>query len=290
VTTAAKPLPAHGSYARANGSPGYRPPCACDLCRATLLAAKKKYRVRRESGRPGLIDAAPARARLQQLVKTMSHVQIKAATGCDDCNLRQILDGTRTQIRRDTLNKILSVKPEPPAPGKYLDATGTRRRIQALRAIGYSARALAEASTAGECVIERICNGQPTVRGVVAAKIQDAYAKLSQTPAPAGRSATRAKSYAAAQGWEPPAAWDDDEIDDPAATPHLGQVLNFHERAKLRREEIIHLAWCGQEPEQILERLDGEVSISTVRQIVQEWRTGVKRVRRPNNTGQELAA
>jgi hypothetical protein len=275
-----RPLPAHGTYARANGSPGYRKPCPCEECRATLLSAKKRYRVRRESGRPGLVDAAPARKRLKQLLKTMSQQQIKAITGCDDCNLRLILDGTRTQIRRDTLQRILSVKPEPPAPGTYLDATGTRRRIQALRAIGWSARALAEAAGTGESVIERICDGQPTVRGVVAVKIQDAYARLSQTPAPAGRSATRAKGYATANGWAPPEYWDDDDIDDPATQAQLGQVLNFHERAQLRREEIEHLAWCGHEPEEILARLNHEVSISTVRQIVQEWRTGQKRQRK----------
>ncbi|MET7429579.1 hypothetical protein ABZT16_11355 [Streptomyces flaveolus] len=251
MTTATKPLPAHGSYARANGSPGYRPPCPCDVCRATLLAAKKKYRVRRESGRPGLIDAAPARARLQQLVQTMSHVQIKTATGCDDCNLRQILDGTRTQIRRDTLNRILAVKPEPPAPGKYLDATGTRRRIQALRAIGYSARALAEASTAGECVIERICNGQPTVRGVVAAKIQTVYSKLAGTPAPAGRSATRAKSYAIANGWAPPGAWDN--IDDPAELPDwTGHCGTDHGYWTHRTRKLPMCARCEQAHEQWL--------------------------------------
>lgn len=280
MTTAAKPLPPHGSYARANGSPGYREPCPCKPCRATLLATKKRNRVRRESGRPGLIDAAPARTRLQQLQQTMSLLQIKAATGCDDCNLRQILDGTRTQIRRGTFHRILALKPVPPSPGTYLDAVGTRRRIQALRAIGWSARALAEASGAGESVIERICGDQPTVRGVVAAKIQAVYVKLAHTPAPAGRSATRAKNFATSQGWAPPGAWDDDTIDDPAAKPEFGEVLNFHERAALRREEIIHLAWCGHEPEQILDRLNGEVSISTVRQIVQEWRTGVKRQRK----------
>ncbi|MEU6552056.1 hypothetical protein ABZ915_17495 [Streptomyces sp. NPDC046915] len=215
MTTAAKPLPPHGSYARANGSPGYRKPCPCDTCRATLLTAKKRYRVSRERGRPGLIDARPARERLQQLQRTMSLMQIKAATGCDDCNLRQIIDGTRTQIRRDTLDRILSLKPEAPTWGTYLDATGTRRRIQALRAIGWSANALATAAGTGDSVIERICNGQPAVRGVVATKIRAVYIELAGTPAPAGRSATRAKKHAIANGWAPPGAWDD--IDDPAA-------------------------------------------------------------------------
>lgn len=255
MTTAAKPLPPHGSYARANGSPGYREPCPCDLCRSTLLSAKKRYRVSREQGRPGLVDATPARQRLQQLRKTMSLMQIKAATGCDDANLRLIIDGTRSQIRRDTLDRILSLKPEPPAAGTYLDATGTRRRIQALRAIGWSARIIAETATTGEAVIERICDGQPCVRGVVALKILAAYAKLSHSPAPAGRSATRAKNYALANKWAPPGAWDDDRIDDPDALPewtgHCGTdrgwwLHSFNDIPTCARCEAAHAEWKAE--------------------------------------------
>lgn len=255
MATATRPLPPHGSYARANGSPGYRQPCPCDTCRATLLAAKKRYRVSRERGRPGLIDAAPARARLQQLQQTMSLLQIKDATGCDDCNLRQIIDGSRTQIRRDTLDRILRLKPVPPAPGTYLDATGTRRRIEALRAIGWSARAIAEAASTGASAIERIIDGQPTVRGVVETKIRVVYTKLANTPAPAGRSATRAKRHAIAQGWPPPGAWDDDRIDDPRAHPdwtgHCGTDRGWWSHnitgiPACRRCETAHSAWLAE--------------------------------------------
>ena len=254
--TTTKPLPLHGSYARANGSPGYRKPCPCDLCRAKLLSAKKRYRVSRESGRPGLVDAASARERLQELLRTMSLLQIKAATGCDDYNLRRIIDGTRPQIRRSTLARIMNLKPVPPAPGTYLDATGTRRRIQALRAIGWSARATAEASGASETVIERICDGQPTVRGVVEMKIRAVYIKLAETPAPAGRSSTRAKNFAIANRWAPPGAWDD--IDDPAALPDwTGHCGTDHGYWTHRTRKLPMCARCEQAHEQwVAERAD----------------------------------
>ncbi|MGO5480449.1 hypothetical protein ACTQVS_09920, partial [Anaerovoracaceae bacterium HCP3S3_H6] len=35
-----------------------------------------------------------------------------------------------------------------------------------------------------------------------------------------GPQSTRVRNYAERQGWAPPAAWDDDTIDDPTATPH----------------------------------------------------------------------
>ncbi|MEU5772643.1 hypothetical protein ABZ819_04975 [Streptomyces venezuelae] len=281
MNSTAKPPPAHGSYARANGCPGYREPCKCDICHPAFRRARKQYNVNRQLGRPGLVDATPAREHLQKLQLTMTWGQIVAAGACEARNLQLIADGRRSQIRRSTLTKILAVTPQPPAPGKYVDATGLRRRLQALRVLGWSACRLADAASSAEARIQLICSGeQPTVRQVLAVKILKVYEELSQIPAPPGRSATRTTRHALANGWAPPSAWDDDTIDDPTATPDFGdRVLNFRERAALRREEIIHFAWHGDTPEQILERLDHEVSIATVRQVVAEWRTGKKRDR-----------
>jgi hypothetical protein len=103
-----------------------------------------------------------------------------------------------------------------------------------------------------------------------------AYHALAGHPGTSVRSLRRARL----EGWAPPAAWDDETIDDPNGAPDFGDsVLNFHERAALRREEIIHLAWHGDTPEQIFNRLNEEVSISTVRAVIHEWRTGQKRKR-----------
>ena len=220
MTTAAKPLPAHGTYARGNGAPGYREPRKCGPCHKAMRRGRKQYTVNRQLGRPGLIDATPARQQLNQLTQTMTWGQICEATGLETRNLQLIADGRRTQIRRGTHDRIMAVEPQAPAPGKYVAAIGLCRRLRALRAIGYSAQALAEKASSAEVRIQLICSGsQPTVRQVLAEKILKVYAELSQTPAPAGRSATRAKNHAAANGWAPPGAWDDDRIDDPAATP-----------------------------------------------------------------------
>ncbi|MGW1744514.1 hypothetical protein ACWCRD_02630 [Streptomyces sp. NPDC002092] len=213
-----KSLPAHGTYARGNGAPGYREPCKCDPCWQAMRRSRKQYNVNRQLGRPGLIDATPARERLALLKQTMTWGQIASATGCEPGNLHRIADGRRTQIRRGTLNQILAVHPEPPAPGKYLDATGTCRRIRALRVIGYSAKVIAEAAGSAEVRIQLIGGGgQPTVRQHLAEKIAKVFVDLHDTPAPAGRSATRTRNHAVANGWAPPGAWDD--IDDPAAMP-----------------------------------------------------------------------
>ncbi len=256
MTTAVKSLPPHGTYARGNGAPGYREPCKCDPCYKAMRRGRKKYTVNRNLGRPGLIDATSARQRLNQLTRTMTWGQICDATGCEPRNLQLIADGRRTQIRRGTHDRIMAVTAQPPAPGKYVDSTGLCRRLRALRAIGWSAQILAEKASSAEVRIQLICSGtQPTVRQVLAEKILKLYAELSQTPAPAGRSATRAKNHAAANGWAPPAAWDDDRIDDPEAHPewtgacgtdHGWWMHKVNELPPCPRCDEAHAAWIAE--------------------------------------------
>lgn len=273
-----RPLPAHGTYARANGSPGRRAGCNCQPCIKERRRVGKRNHVNRQLGRPGTVNATPARTHLQRLHEYMGWKTLAKRTTLDYRTLVQIYRGERATIRRTTASKILAV---PVAnnrdAGKYLDATGSIRRVRALQAIGHTTQAIADACQTGRAKIELIVNGkQPTVREMLAVKIRRAYEQLANQPGTSVRSRNRARQ----ESWPPPAAWDDDRIDDPTAKPELGDILNFFERAELRREEIIHFAWHGDTPEQILDRLGGEVSISTVRQIVQDWRTGEKRDRK----------
>lgn len=279
--TTSKPLPPHGTYARANGSPGRRAGCHCAPCRTVNRRTRKRLKVDRELGRGAMVDATPARNRLSVLRQTMTWPQIAARADSNEGQLHVIASGKVARIRRTTLEKVLAVQPEPPAPGKFVDATGTTRRVQALRAAGYSPASIAKSFGFAETRVRQLSSGdQPTVRQRIADKVATAYTEILKLPVPSGAGATMARNYATAHNWAPPGAWDDDTIDDPNAQPDNGRELNFHERAALRREEIIHFAWHGDTPEQILNRLNGEMSISTVRQIVQDWRTGQKRDRR----------
>ncbi|MGW4493828.1 hypothetical protein [Streptomyces sp. NPDC004376] len=213
-----KPLPAHGTYARANGCPGYRPPCNCEPCVIERRRVRKRRKVNAQLGRPAIVDAAPARQHLTRLRATMTWDQIHTAAGRESGNLRAIFNGTRQRILTTTHNRVLAIRPQAPASGKYVDAAGTRRRLQALRAIGWSSHVIAARSGLHETRIQTICTSlQPTVRQSIATKVQKVFAELHATPAPAGRSATRTRGFAAEQRWAPPAAWDD--IDNPAAAP-----------------------------------------------------------------------
>jgi hypothetical protein len=284
VTIAVKPLPAHGTTARAYGSPGRRPRCHCQPCRTARNRHQKKIRVDRELGRSPFTSPAKAQAHLVELHRTMSWDTLEVATGVWFSNLVAIYQGKRTKIRHETEAKILAVAaPAKGDPGQYIDATGSTRRLQALSRVGHSYATICEA--AGTCPnrVVSIANGrQRTIRRDLADRIASTYQRLAFNPPPTNKHTTRTRNVARAKDWRDPQWWDDyGHIDDPDFDPSEADAeLNFHQRAKLRREEVIHLAWVGHGAEQIVDRLNNEVSISTVRQIVIEWRTGQKRQRK----------
>jgi transposase-like protein len=98
-----------------------------------------------------------------------------------------------------------------------IDATGTRRRLQALARIGHTYQAIAE-----ELGVVRSCvqqwAGNRRVHRRTAAQVAELYDAWSMTVGPSSKSRARAE----AAGWPPPLAWDDESIDDPATQPDLG--------------------------------------------------------------------
>lgn len=101
-----------------------------------------------------------------------------------------------------------------------IDATGTRRRLQALARIGHPYQAIAdELGVVRSCVQQWTSNRRVT--RVTAARVVELYEAWSMRPGPSSKSRARAE----AAGWPPPLAWDDDSIDDPAARPVAGTQL-----------------------------------------------------------------
>ncbi|WP_405888806.1 hypothetical protein OG762_36560 [Streptomyces sp. NBC_01136] len=260
--TTARPLPPHGTYARANGSRGYRKPCKCEPCLVERRRYKKHDRASRQLGRPGHVDAKQARERLLLLNQTTGWNDLATAFGGSAANLRDIAFGRRTRIKRTTHNKIMTLKAAP-SGGQYIDATGSRRRLQALQAIGHTTYTIADATRAGRTLIVPILDGRPLVRRVLAERIADAYSVLSQTPGHAPRSRNRA----VLNGWAPPAAWDDERLDDPQAHPdwtgHCGTDRGYwmHKRQQLpmcTRCETAHEEWLDRHADLTVQQLNQE--------------------------------
>jgi len=100
-------------------------------------------------------------------------------------------------------------------PSAYVDMIGTRRRIEALRAIGWPTEIIAAEALGWSRALRDLPRG-PLVLRTTADKIRAFYDTHSMTLGPS----TRTRAHAARAGWAPPLAWDDDEIDDPQAQPH----------------------------------------------------------------------
>lgn len=190
---------------------------------------------------------------------------IAKAAGVSTATLGRILYGWNGQrpdakMRRESAAALLAVRVEdcPVADGVRVDATGTRRRIQALVAMGWSFTALAPEMGFHPRPLGDMARGNWISAGS-ARKVKAAYKRLIHfTPEQCGvqpQARALAKRVAAREGWVPPGAWDD--IDDPACLPDLGtdDPVNRTTIAAYRHTEIQHLASAGVSEHEIAERL-----------------------------------
>jgi hypothetical protein len=108
---------------------------------------------------------------------------------------------------------------------RLLPDTGTRRRLQALIALGWTTTQLGEAIGMHRGNLFTLAaRPQPgLVQAVTARKVAALYDRLCMTIPPASEYATKARNAATRRGWVPPLAWDDDTIDDPNARPRRGR-------------------------------------------------------------------
>lgn len=218
--------------------------CRCRPC-ATANTTYERNRIRQHAyGRwDNYVDAQPARDHVKKLQAAgMGLKQIVAATGGEfsqgamtrlmygrtqnETNRRE---GPTERISKDHAAAILAVTVTL-AGGARVDGTGTRRRLQALVAIGWSQQRLAKQIGQTGRNFGRLIHGEnPAVTVTTAAKVRALYDDLWNTTPPLRtrheRTAyTRSTGYAAAHGWVPPMAWDDDVIDNPDITADDGPV------------------------------------------------------------------
>lgn len=96
-----------------------------------------------------------------------------------------------------------------------IDGTGTRRRLQALTAIGWRYSDVAQRMGVNLSLVGRLAIADGPVHRHTAGAVAGVYDELSMTPGPS----RRCRALALRRNWPPPLAWDDDSIDDPAARP-----------------------------------------------------------------------
>lgn len=286
MTTAVRTPPEHGTLSRYK----YHK-CRCSACTDRNRTYQRNARRQQAYGRwQPYTDAEPVRQHLRTLMAAgISFYRVADMIDTDYANLTGILYAKggkqpRRKIRTETATLILAISPDTHVTPQRVDATGTRRRLQALVVMGWPQLRLSR-------LLGR--NGGGTLHGLLTAEyvysttaqaVTQLYGRLHaadpETHGVSATSAMRARAYSRRNGWHGPLAWDDN-IDDPAAQPDTTEVpdpeLKRDELAALRREEIWLLATAGESNDEIARRLG--LATSTVQGIRLELRRGARRDR-----------
>lgn len=173
------------------------------------------YRRRLHTGRYGYRDATAARghvAALRELGWTWEGIARTA--GLSTWVAHNLHRGVTRRLLAESETALLGVPLVRWHSHRGVDATGPRRRVQALawmgwpnhevcRRIGCSPRTLPTELSRGRVSI------------ALAHRIADVYDELSGRVGPSPFAAGKARQH----GFAPPAAWDDDTIDDPTVKP-----------------------------------------------------------------------
>ncbi|GGU52228.1 hypothetical protein [Streptomyces lavendofoliae] len=215
-----------------------------------------------------LVDAAPVRQHINNLRAAGHSIpEIQKQAGVGAATLARVLyDGTNKRaerIRPEVAERILAVPltPAPVKPSTIIDATGTRRRLQALVSMGWTLTALGPRLGFHPRQLTGLLYGD-RVLASTARRVADGY-RVVQTLDPVAhgvpqRSATLSRNLAARQGWHGPLAWDD--IDNPAAEPEVLEPYAppaANGRDSMRIPEIRHLLGLGESPASIARQMGG---------------------------------
>ncbi len=223
--------------------------CRCTGCYADARRRKKLSR----NGLCGMVDAAPIRRHILALQARGYRASGIATAAGVSTNLITYTLTTARKVHAATARKILAVE----EPSGVVDATGTRRRIQALIALGWTFSALASRLGYTRAAVHHWTR-HDSVTTASAAAARQLYDELWDQPPPPGMAATRNRNLAARSGWPPPMAWDDDLIDDPTGVPG-----DWHrtDRLSVSREDVIEAAELGASLAALVERFGTPAAI-----------------------------
>lgn len=209
--------------------------CRCTPCKEAHRAITNHNRRLVAYGRSTnhMVDAKPVRKHVKDLMQRGWGIDlIVSNTGAGRNTVSRLLYGEPAKnlplpsvIKADLNDKILAYAPtgrrirHEGTALESVDATGTKRRIQALIACGYSMTFIANEFGTHKQVISGMLKNER----VLLAKSEEfkrLYDRLWNVEPPRTTPAekkayTTAKKMAAENSWFPPMAWDDDYIDNP---------------------------------------------------------------------------
>ncbi|MFE2563117.1 helix-turn-helix domain-containing protein [Streptomyces mirabilis] len=231
--------------------------CRAAACEQANYRYQKQLKLEHNRGMRRRCDAAPTRAHIELLTAAnWTQRQIAAASGVLAASIHKLYVGAQKDIATWRAAAILAVEVGPPpiADTGRADATGSRRRLQALRVLGYTRYDTAARLGITPDRIKHItgCTTK-TVTFEEAAAIARLYKKLSTVAGPSRQTSTIARN----KGWYGPLAWDD--IDDPKCKPQAGRKSSAKPGAPAKvyadTEQVARLTAAGCTAQQIADEV-----------------------------------
>ncbi|MGH7743958.1 MAG: helix-turn-helix domain-containing protein [Candidatus Dormibacteria bacterium] len=214
------------------------------------------------------VDAEPARQHIRVLQAAgIGWKRIAYLAGLSETVVSNLLYGNpprnrapAKRVRPATLEKIMMVRVDQVADSALVDATGTRRRLQALMTVGWSQAKLAHRLGKHPQSLSKIFT-LSKVTAATARAVHQLFDALWDTHPPQQTcyergAATKARRLAQRNGWLPPMAWDEETINAPGFVPNVA-VLKQKRSGPARLidlDEVDWLASFGMSQEMIAQR------------------------------------
>lgn len=175
-----------------------------------------QYRRTIRMGINGYRNATTARNHVNALRNLgWTYEQIGEAAGVSAWVPHQLVTAGTRRILADHERAIRAIPLQPRASHRGVDSTGTRRRVQALSWLGWPVGEVAARAGTTAATLRTLILPSRQISYALAQRVAAVYEQMSATPGPSRISAGKARQL----GFAPPAAWDDDSIDDPQAVP-----------------------------------------------------------------------
>lgn len=213
---------------------------------------QKRWQLERAQGIARTHPADKVRAHIDALTRAgMSMRSIAAASGVSVSGIYNLATREQGTVRVHIERRILAVTVSKiyarPDRAGFVPNLGARRRIEALLALGWRhsdiTAAMPGVRTHSSIVLHQVGEW---ISGDTHDAVDAAYRALGGRQGPSETTRRRAKAL----GYVPPAAWDDDAIDDPQAVPDTGDTT----RATVDLDEWAHLVRGGVNPDDAARR------------------------------------
>jgi hypothetical protein len=197
----------------------YKQGCRCTPCTKEAVRADAQRKVDRLAGRPRILPSDEVCRHIQALLGVgLKPAQVAEASGMPRSSIARLVRGVQPTIHRATAEKILAVPVTVRPFTGDVPALGAIRRLRALYALGHFNQDIAAAVGMNrESVCALVAGNWTKISVQNDEAVRQVYGKLSMTVGASWKTRRLAES----KGWAPPLAWDDDTIDDPAASPVL---------------------------------------------------------------------